>query len=131
MQGRKLWAFYPPGPPPPGVRLLPAADGAESIGFVAPPAAQWFAEVRPQLDRCSSPCYEIVQQVGEIVFVPAGWWHCVLNIDAETVAFTENVITDGNVASAADEFARAGDVETAALLLDLERAAHKGSAETR
>ena len=83
---------------------------------MTPPAAKWFDEVRPQLDQRSCPQYEVVQKAGDIVFVPAGWWHCVLNLDAETVAFTQNVITDGNVAATIDEFANAGDVETTALL---------------
>uniref|UniRef100_A0A7S2IV02 JmjC domain-containing protein n=1 Tax=Haptolina brevifila TaxID=156173 RepID=A0A7S2IV02_9EUKA len=119
LQGRKLWALYPPGAPPPGVRVHPPAEAsASSIGFEAPPAAEWFDDVRPWLDAQSAPRYEVVQEAGELVFVPAGWWHCVLNLE-ETVAFTQNVITEGNIAASIGAFARAGDFDTVELLTRL------------
>ena len=34
---------------------------------------------------------EVVQEVGETIYVPQGWWHCVLNLGL-TVAATENVM---------------------------------------
>jgi hypothetical protein len=34
---------------------------------------------------------QVVQEVGETIYVPQGWWHCVLNCGL-TVAATENVM---------------------------------------
>ena len=121
IEGRKRWAFYPPGLPPPGVTLMPGTGSAE---YVAPPAARWFEEVRPTLTHTRRPRYELVQQEGEIVFVPAGWWHCVLNLEP-TVAFTANVITDGNVEACIEAFGRVGDVETTELLRTLAKSSQE------
>jgi hypothetical protein len=75
LQGRKRWALYPPGVVPPAPR------GALS-------SLRWFLDVLPHLPPHRRPL-ELEQRPGEVVFVPAGWWHCVLNLD-ETVSVTHN-----------------------------------------
>ena len=35
--------------------------------------------------------FECVTGPGEVMFVPSGWWHCVLNIE-ESVAITHNFV---------------------------------------
>ena len=55
-------------------------------------AAAWFEHVYPRTQtaewRGPTPI-EVVQQAGETVYVPAGWWHVVINVDC-TVAVTQN-----------------------------------------
>ncbi|CAI2175225.1 18962_t:CDS:10 [Funneliformis geosporum] len=97
IEGRKRWALYPPHIFPPGLSvsrtginnhqslyntdiLDNAKDSATSLF--------WFLEVYPQLPPEMRPL-EIIQEPGQIIFIPSGWWHMVLNID-DTVAVTQN-----------------------------------------
>lgn len=38
---------------------------------------------------------------GELIFIPSGWWHSVLNIE-ESVAITQNVVSSENLARVLD-----------------------------
>ncbi|KAL4448536.1 hypothetical protein ABPG75_005755 [Micractinium tetrahymenae] len=96
LSGRKRWALYPPGQVPPGVQVHIDADGHPS--FQAPTSLQWYLEVFPQLPADQRPL-ELVQQAGDTIFVPAGWWHCVLNLDL-TVAVTQNFVSPANLEAA-------------------------------
>ena len=92
--GRKKWIMLPPwGAPPPGV--FPSPDG----GSVAQPVSlvEWFMEfykiTRKTRDR---DLIEFIADVGDLVFVPSGWWHAVLNID-ESFAVTQNYVSTSNL----------------------------------
>ena len=44
------------------------------------------------------------QKPGDLVFIPHGWWHCVLNLE-ECVAFTQNIVNCQNCRPAVAELA--------------------------
>jgi Cupin-like domain len=41
---------------------------------------------------------ECIVQAGEVIFVPQGWWHCVINIE-DSIAITKNFVSTTNLAS--------------------------------
>ncbi len=100
-EGRKLWLFWPPEPGFKGWGAGWATMPEKRPPYSAPPAlaldlgaAAWVQRVLlPRLaehgeaagSRTSSglgPLRWAVQRAGDLVFVPAGWWHCVLNFEA-------------------------------------------------
>lgn len=87
--GTKRWALYPPHVTPPGVRLRKEGGGVTGVDLsVQMTALRWFLEVYPGLSAEDRPHLEFVQQPGEVVYVPGGWWHCVLNLTT-AVAVTQ------------------------------------------
>ena len=69
-------------------------------------AVHYFSFILPRIKRQartlrSSPqykdfcCFEFTQNAGETVFVPAGWWHAVLNM-TDTTAITQNFCSPRN-----------------------------------
>lgn len=79
-------------------RKAAAHAGAQnSISYSAPNAFRWYIEVYPTLKPEERPL-ELIQEPGEIIFVPAGWWHTVLNV-TDTVAVTQVRGQRGSVAS--------------------------------
>eukprot|EP00729_Bicosta_minor_P011018 gene11017-1149_t len=79
LTGAKKWIMFPPGQVPPGV--FPSEDGSEVTSPVS--LAEWFVHYYPKLAELERPPVEFVAKAGELVFVPSGWWHCVLNIEDE------------------------------------------------
>ena len=87
--GRKRWAMCSP--------LLPAALADRSN----PPEgcdwsiAEWFAEewplIKAEAHAYGWPAFDFEQAEGELVYVPPGWWHAVLNLQS-TVALNHTVL---------------------------------------
>lgn len=99
LKGRKRWAFYPPGQKPPGTQFR--QGDKDTIEYDSVSSLSWFKEVLPTLSGDDKPI-EAVQEAGDIIYIPSGWWHCVINL-TESVAYTQNVINRGNVKVAASQ----------------------------
>ena len=98
LEGTKRWIFIRPETPP---ELL------ESVGLGGPrlPSANWFDRFHEAVVRWPGDyVVEHVQRPGELVYVPAGWHHAVLNL-SWTYAVTENyaVLSDACVAATRTE----------------------------
>jgi len=100
LEGRKRWALYPPGGwdgegdawLPPGVKLTRMEDGERS--YDAPSSYEWWLTTYPSLDVRERPL-EFIQEAGDVVFVPRGWWHTVVN-ETYMVAYTQNFTSEHN-----------------------------------
>eukprot|EP00752_Nemacystus_decipiens_P007525 g6725.t1 len=94
VSGRKKWIMFPPGETPPGVH--PSEDGLDLAAPVS--ITEWFLNFYRD---CHAPGrkvrpLECVVSAGEVVFVPMGWWHCVLNLEW-SVAITQNFVSRVNL----------------------------------
>lgn len=93
LSGRKRWAMYPPGRVPLGVTVhVNEEDG--DVNIETPTSLQWWLDFYPLLSEEDKPI-ECTQLPGETIFVPSGWWHCVLNLET-TVAVTQNFVDSKN-----------------------------------
>jgi hypothetical protein len=79
-----LCRLYPPSAAPPGINYV---KGKNSVSYNSPKPFRWYIETYPFLTQEERPI-ELIQEPGEIIFVPAGWWHTVLNV-TDTVAVTQ------------------------------------------
>eukprot|EP01092_Planopodium_desertum_P004608 TRINITY_DN19829_c0_g1_i1.p1 TRINITY_DN19829_c0_g1~~TRINITY_DN19829_c0_g1_i1.p1 ORF type:complete len:290 (+),score=13.72 TRINITY_DN19829_c0_g1_i1:107-871(+) len=87
VSGEKRWFLYPPTFIPEGV----VYDGVSD--YEAPDVIRWLLEYYPYVRHRP---FEVTQKPGEIIFVPSGWWHMVLNI-SDTVAVTQNFCNPANL----------------------------------
>jgi histone arginine demethylase JMJD6 len=83
MEGCKRWVLFPPG------------VDRESIGMQEPQlsSVKWFQDCYPSAVEQYPDCVEVLQRQGEMVYVPAGWPHVVLNLD-QSVALTHNYASE-------------------------------------
>eukprot|EP01064_Diplonema_japonicum_P031041 TRINITY_DN5437_c0_g1_i1.p1 TRINITY_DN5437_c0_g1~~TRINITY_DN5437_c0_g1_i1.p1 ORF type:complete len:442 (+),score=60.96 TRINITY_DN5437_c0_g1_i1:90-1415(+) len=90
-EGEKRIAFYPPRVIPPGVdkKLI------HTEYYAASDTMDWYLNHYPKLKRADLPLETIIK-AGDMVFIPSGWWHQVVNVAPFTVAVTQNVCTPGN-----------------------------------
>ncbi|KAK4434216.1 F-box protein [Sesamum alatum] len=91
--GRKRWALYPPGRVPLGVTVHVNEDDGD-VNIETPTSLQWWLDFYPLLRENDKPI-ECTQLPGETIYVPSGWWHCVLNLET-TIAVTQNFVNSKN-----------------------------------
>jgi hypothetical protein len=92
--GVKRWVLFPPSVShatlhPPRQDLLGRAARLLTGGELPRSAAEFMDEVLPTLRELGLGHIELLQQPGEVVAFPAGWWHAVVNL-TPTIAVTES-----------------------------------------
>ncbi|KAA8497144.1 Bifunctional arginine demethylase and lysyl-hydroxylase JMJD6-A [Porphyridium purpureum] len=91
--GKKRWIFFPPGTSRKVVKAkywMREGEDDEPIDY--------FTVALPRMKRTLGDKFEyieFIQKPGEIVFVPGGWWHAVLNLE-DSVAVTHNFCSSIN-----------------------------------
>lgn len=98
VRGSKRWIMFPPDSPPPGVH--PTADESDVTAPLS--VLEWyvnFYESSREVGKVAGAVEATVQE-GEIIFVPSGWWHAVINLEF-SVAVTQNYVSRANFARVA------------------------------
>ncbi|XP_062349161.1 2-oxoglutarate and iron-dependent oxygenase JMJD4 isoform X2 [Cinclus cinclus] len=88
--GRKRWLLYPAGQE----EFLKDRHGNLPFDVTAPDLRD--KRIYPRYSQ-SQPPLEIIQESGEIVFVPSGWHHQVYNLE-DTISINHNWVNGCNVA---------------------------------
>jgi histone arginine demethylase JMJD6 len=86
IKGRKLWVLFPPNTSKTiakGLDVILKNEDDEAINY--------FVDLLPRIkEKYASKIriFQFIQEPGETVFVPGGWWHGVLNLE-NSVAITQ------------------------------------------
>ena len=106
VSGCKRWILYPPNYTPPGVH--PSRDGWSVTTPLS--LASWFLNF---YDEARDPESVVkptlaVQKPGDVIFIPSQHWHTALNLE-ESVAVTQNYVSDANLPEVLDFLSRKED----------------------
>ncbi|MCJ1283690.1 hypothetical protein MMC26_003021 [Xylographa opegraphella] len=89
IRGSKYWIMFPTArayPPPPGVYV--SEDQSEVTSPLS--IAEWLLEFHAEA-RATPGCVEGICHAGEVLHVPSGWWHLVVNL-SPSIAITQNFV---------------------------------------
>jgi hypothetical protein len=95
LRGSKYWIMFPSSSsalPPPGVYV--SADQSEVTSPLS--IAEWLLGFHAEARRTPG-CLEAVCGEGEVLHVPSGWWHLVVNLE-ESIAITQNFVPRSHLA---------------------------------
>jgi hypothetical protein len=92
LTGSKYWIMFPPDVDVPGV--IVSEDQSE---ITAPLSIAEYLLTFHDLARRTPGCKEGICYEGEVLHVPSGWFHLVLNLE-ESLALTQNFVPTGKVA---------------------------------
>jgi hypothetical protein len=84
IEGCKRVSFYPPDVIPPGVD----EELIHTEYYASDDTMDWYRNTYPKLKPEERPA-EVLVQRGEVLFIPSGWWHQIMNI-GHTIAVTQN-----------------------------------------
>ncbi|CAG8591558.1 21785_t:CDS:2 [Cetraspora pellucida] len=87
IKGSKKWIMYPPDTLPPGV--FTSADEAEVTSPVS--LMEWHFNYYKETQKSNMRPLEGICRAGEMIFVPNGWWHMVINLE-DSIAITQNFV---------------------------------------
>lgn len=99
LTGSKYWLMFPslnpttgrPSPAPPGVYLSPDASEITSPLSIPEYLLNFHFAA-----RASTHCREGICKEGEMLHVPSGWFHLVLNLE-ESLAITQNFVPEAHL----------------------------------
>lgn len=104
--GSKWWCVFPPDTPPPGVFTNEDASEVTSpvslaewmLSFFPTPNLPETNENRKRRKRSANAAAPMhgVCKAGDVMFIPSGWWHLVLNLEF-SVAITQNYVSMANL----------------------------------
>ncbi|KAG6196088.1 hypothetical protein E4U10_001287 [Claviceps purpurea] len=86
IQGSKYWIMFPPNAQVPGVYV--SEDSSEVTSPLS--IAEWLLTFHEEA-RELPDCVEGICHTGEILHVPSGWWHLVVNLESG-IALTQNFV---------------------------------------
>jgi oxalate decarboxylase/phosphoglucose isomerase-like protein (cupin superfamily) len=88
--GRKLWILFPGDIDETELKSAASLNDESKEDTVDFCAAGWMVHILSNLPAdVYSRRVQFVQEQGETIFVPEGWWHAVLNLET-TLAVTQN-----------------------------------------
>lgn len=94
IQGAKYWIMFPPTVDVPGVYV--SRDQSEVTSPLS--IAEWLLEFHEDARRLPE-CVEGICRAGEVLHVPSGWWHLVVNLQSG-IALTQNFVPKSHLADA-------------------------------